>query len=250
MKAYFINLLIHFTYCVVVSAQSPGGPLVESWNGRYSGTVGAVHSILTLQQHDQRVEGTIDAEGYIYNLSGTLAHGKFDGELTDPQTRGRMKCDGSHREGTIVLTVHDAGTGQSFSMTFSKGTPAGNVAGPGRDSGTGNTYPAGRDPGLIGSWLYTESYSSGDYSFASQWRLIVNADGTYLYGDAKIAGGGSGVSASSGGGGYTRGQWKTENSTIYINEGNGWQPYAGYYLEGNSMLLKFSDGNKQVWKRN
>lgn len=247
MKAYLISLLIHFTYCVV-SAQPPGGPLVETWSGRYSGAVGAVHSILTLQQQDQRVDGTIDAEGYIYNLSGILANGKFDGELTDPQTRGRMKCEGSYRDGTIELTVRDAGTGQSFSMTFSKNAPAGNAEGPGPDGRTGN--PTERDPGLIGNWLYTESYSSGDYSFASQWRLIVNADGTYLYGDAKVAGGGSGVSGTSGGGSYTRGQWKTKNNTIYINEGNGWQPYAGYYLEGNSMLMKFSDGNKQVWKRN
>src|SRR5690606_11283005 len=249
MKAYLFILLIPVTYCIV-SAQSPGGPLVESWNGKYSGIVGGVPSILTLKQHDLRVEGTIDAGGYVYNLSGTLANGMFDGELTDPQTRGRMECEGSSRKGTIKLTVRDAGTGQAFQMTFSKNAPAANVAGPGRDSGTSNTYPAERDPGLIGSWLYTESYSSGDYSFASQWRLIVNADGTYLDGDAKVAGGGSGVSGTSGGGDYTRGQWKTTNNTIFINEGNGWQPYAGYYLEGNSMLMKFSDGNKQVWKRN
>jgi hypothetical protein len=77
----------------------------------------------------------------------------------------------------------------------------------------------------------------------------VNADGTYLYGDAKVAGGGPGVSGQSGGGDYTRGQWKTQNQTIYINEGSGWQPYAGYYIEGNSVLMKFADGSKQVWKR-
>ena len=54
---------------------------------------------------------------------------------------------------------------------------------------------------------------------------------------------------SSGGGDMTRGQWKTSNQTIYINEGYGWQPYATYVTDGGSLLMKFGDGSKQLWKR-
>ena len=94
------------------------------------------------------------------------------------------------------------------------------------------------------------SYSSGEYGFASQWKMLVNADGTYLYGDGRVVGGGPGIGGDTGGGGdVTRGQWRTQNGVIYTNEGYGWQPYAGYYVEGASLMLKFGDGSKQVWKR-
>jgi len=54
---------------------------------------------------------------------------------------------------------------------------------------------------------------------------------------------------NSGGGDVTRGQWRTQNGVIYINEGYGWEAYSGHYVEGNSMLLKFDDGSKQLWER-
>jgi len=229
------------------------GPLMNSvtgstWNGTYYGDIGGTKSSLTLQQQNTTVQGRIDAGGYIYNLSGILTNEQLDGELVDPQTQGRMACKGSLQQGVIHLTLNDPQTGQSIRMSFSNNP--GDATGTGSMNGDVSTsVNTERDPNLIGNWLYSESYTSGSYSFASQWRLIVNADGTYLYGDAKMAGGGPGSSGQSGGGDYTRGQWKTQNKTIYINEGYGWQPYAGYYIEGNSMLMKFEDGSKQVWKR-
>jgi hypothetical protein len=236
--------------------ENPGqlaGPLMNSgnettWSGIYYGNIGGTSSTLSLQQQDNTVQGKIDAGGYIYSLTGNLNNNQLEGILVDSQTQGSMKCKGSIQAGTINLVVNNQNNGQSFQITFSKNPENTNVANDmtSDKSGPGNVE---RDPGLIGNWLYTDSYTSGDYSFASQWRLIVNADGTYLYGDAKVAGGGPGVSGQSGGGDYTRGQWKTQNQTIYINEGSGWQPYAGYYIEGNSVLMKFADGSKQVWKR-
>ncbi len=220
----------------------------QSIEGKYFGKIGETKSILTLQQQGNNVTGKIDAGGYIYNLSGNLSNNQLEGDLVDPQTQGRMNCTGSFQKGVINLTVSNHNNGQSFQMTFSKNQGDDNVSGSMNGDIT-NSTTIERDPNLVGNWLYSDSYTSGDYSFASQWRLIVNADGTYLYGDAKMAGGGPGVSGQSGGGDYTRGQWKTENKTIYINEGYGWQPYAGYYIEGNSMLMKFADGSKQVWKR-
>jgi hypothetical protein len=229
------------------------GPLVNpstefSWSGTYIGNIMGTSSSLTVQQEGKTIQGRIDADGYIYQVTGSAKGNQFDGELLDPQTQGRMPCMGFLENEKISLTIGDAQSGQAIQLAFSKTE----VIGTATDSHMGNDDGAvstERDPNLVGNWLYSESYTSGSYSFASQWRLIVNADGTYLYGDAKMAGGGPGTSAQSGGGDYTRGQWKTQNKTIYINEGYGWQPYAGYYIEGNSMLMKFADGSKQVWKR-
>lgn len=214
----------------------------------YYGNMNSTEAVMTLNKGEDGVQGKIDAGGYLYHINGKIIEGRLEGELIDPHTQARMVCNGKIADGEVRLNLSYPNSSQSADLVFYREREKVQVDA----SAGGNSGAAGdgeRDPALIGNWLYSDSYTSGDYGFVSQWRLIVNSDGTYLYGDAKLAGGGPGTSASSEGGGYTRGQWKTQNKTIFINEGNGWQPYAGYYIEGNSMLMKFSDGSKQVWKR-
>ena len=232
-----------------------GRPLMSSDNdsarsGTYYGNLNGTKLILSLNHEGTRYSGKIDADGYIYSIKGNLEGNVLNGDLIDLQTKGRMVCKGSIENGILNLTMSDISSGQSFQLIFSKNkaianethsTLSGNVS-------TSSEYVE-RDPNLIGNWLYSSSYTSGEFGFTTQYRLMINSDGTYLYGDAKMAGGGPASSVSSEGGGYTQGQWKTQNKTIYINEGSGWQSYAGYYVEGNSMLMKFSDGSKQLWER-
>ena len=229
-------------------SNSYGGPLamagsLNRWNGTYYGDIKGTSATLILTQDGSSVTGKIDASGYFYNISGTSTDSQFLGELIDPQTQGKMSCSGTMQKDQVSLVIKDPTSGQSFTLNFSKTNPG--------ISSQSNNQAAGveRDSNLIGNWLYSDSYTNGDFSFTTQYRLIVNPDGTYLYGDAKMAGGGPGVSGISEGGGYTKGQWKTQNKIIHINEGYGWQPYAKYYVEGNSMMMTFSDGSKQVWKR-
>jgi hypothetical protein len=79
--------------------------------------------------------------------------------------------------------------------------------------------------------------------------MQINADGTYRYGDGQVMGGNSDLSFDSGQGSASTGQWKTQGRVVYINEGYGWQPYANYIVDNNSMLFKFTDGSKQLWER-
>ena len=233
-----------------ISANKQGGSLTalnsknsSAWDGTYYGDINGTTATLTLDQQGQTVSGKIDAGGYIYNISGSLSNDQFTGQLSDPQTQGKMACDGSMQNDQVSLTIKDYNSGQLYTLVFSKNKSNTSV------HPKSNSAGIERDPNLIGNWLYSNSYTSGDFGFTTQYRLIINLDGSYLYGDAKMAGGGPASSVSSEGGGYTKGQWKTQNKTIYINEGSGWQAYAGYYVEGNSMLMKFSDGSKQVWER-
>jgi hypothetical protein len=230
-------------------SNSYGGPLAstvttDGWSGTYYGDINGTSATLNLNQEGPSISGQIDASGYIYNLSGKSENQQFLGELFDPQTQGKMSGTGTIQDDEVSLVIKDPTSGQSFTLNFSKTNPGG-------ISSQSNNQAAGveRDPNLIGNWIYSDSYTSGDFGFTTQYRLIVNPDGTYLYGDAKMAGGGPGVGGISEGGGYTKGQWKTQNKIIHINEGYGWQPYAKYYVEGNSMMMTFSDGSKQVWKR-
>ena len=224
-----------------------GGP-AQGWSGTYNGNISGTPAIMTLQQNGNQLNGQIDAGGYIYILKGTANDNKSEGQVTDPQTQGVMAYQGTLDDTKIDLVL--SANGAQLQLQFSKGGNPGTSGQPfsqGSNAGTANSEQL--DQRLVGNWLYSESYTSDGFSFASQWRMIVNADGTYLYGDAKVAGGGGGVTGSSGGGEMTRSKWKTENGIIYIDEGYGWQPYAKYYLEGNSLMLTLGDGKRQVWKR-
>ena len=106
--------------------------------------------------------------------------------------------------------------------------------------------PGNLDQRLAGLWRYTESYVSGSFSGAAQWKMQINADGTYLYGDGQFSGGGAQVSP-------VRveamamlvvGKWKTEGKVIYVDEGYGWQPYARYYVEGYDLMFTFENGKR------
>ncbi|MEJ2615088.1 MAG: hypothetical protein P8Z35_09020 [Ignavibacteriaceae bacterium] len=109
-----------------------------------------------------------------------------------------------------------------------------------------------QDPILIGLWRYSKSYTSGGFSMVSEKYMEIRADGTYSYGNGRVVGGGNSGSFDSGGGGdFLTGKWCTENRIIYIDENSSgdWIPYSGYYVEGNSLLLKFNNGSKEIWHR-
>ena len=108
------------------------------------------------------------------------------------------------------------------------------------------------DPMLVGLWRNSNSYTSGDFGMVSEKYLEIRPDGTYSYGNGRVIGGGNAGSFDSGrGGDVITGKWRTENRIIYIDEnGTGnWLPYSGYYVEGNSLLLKFGNGSKEIWHR-
>lgn len=109
-----------------------------------------------------------------------------------------------------------------------------------------------RDPALVGIWHYSDSYTSGDFSMATEKYMEVRYDGTYSYGNGRVIGGGDAGSFDSGNDGsdVLTGKWRTENGIIYIDEGYGnWIPYCGYYVEGDKLLLKFDNGEKELWYR-
>ncbi len=117
---------------------------------------------------------------------------------------------------------------------------------------TAMTHSEEKDPRLVGHWRHTESRMSGDFSMASDTHVVLEVNGTYRYWSGGMAGGGSAGSFSSGSSGNVdTGAWKTANKIVYIKEAGDtqWQPYARYYVDHDSMLLKFNNGSKQLWYR-
>ncbi|PHN01656.1 hypothetical protein [Flavilitoribacter nigricans] len=233
-----------------------GGPLsgaepgpAANWNGTFNGNIMGTATTMNLQLDGSRLNGTVDAGGYRYNLQGTTNGNRSQGKFSDPQTQGFFDYTAVLNGQQLDLTLQNPTNGQSQQIVFTRSS-AGSIS-PGNNPAQPNAAPpASRDSRLVGSWNYTDSYTSGEYSFATQWKLIINPDGSYIYGDGRVIGGGGGISGDSGSGGdVVRGQWKTENGIIHINTGAGWQAYARYTTNGQSMLMQFGDGSKQLWKR-
>ena len=122
----------------------------------------------------------------------------------------------------------------------------------GRNAPCTSRAPAAEiDPALVGHWRKTDSYTSGDFSAASETNIALLADGTYRYGASKLYGGGDAGSFGSEGGGGAQGRWRTANRILYVFDAASgqWSAYARYYVEGNSALLTYGNGKKEVWER-
>ena len=236
-------------------------PSSQGYQGTFSGNINGTPATMSLQAQGNQFSGNINAGGYMYNIQGRANGIQAQGTLFDPQTQAQMAFNASLNEPNLILNIqaqNNFGQIQQFSLQFSRGAQGGesqyhqqggNTA---QNQGYGNQSTANdgkqRDPRLVGNWIQSDSYTSGDYSFASQRKLIVMANGIFYEGDSQMAGGGPGVSGSTGpGSAYQQGQWYTQGNILYANSGQGWIALAKYYVEAGRMMFTFGDGSKQIW---
>ncbi len=222
------------------------------WAGRYEGYLEQSRTTLTIEEEAGRISGKIvDDTGYTYLIEAGITGAEARGQLQDPAAGGTMeleaRLDGDAMQMNLYRNLFGLRMAE-IQIAYQRAGEGGEIA-PAAPAATG-AVPVDLDARLVGTWRYSTSYVSGDFSVASEYTLIARADGTYLYGDGRVAGGGNAGSFDSGGGaGYTAGQWKTANRQIFLNEGYGWQYYANYACDGARMMLTFQNGNKQVWQR-
>lgn len=222
------------------------------WSDTFSGSINGTPSILKLRLSGNQLEGSIDAGGYIYNIKGTINDMQSQGTVKDIKTGGTMNYIANLKGNNLSMNLiveNQFGELSQVPLQFTRGERGQSDPSMGtKPSGAGQNVQ--RDQNLVGGWRHTESYTSGEFSMVSEWYMNIYKNGSYTYGDGQVAGGDDGYSFDSGqDGSSSRGEWKTENAIIYINEGAGWQPYAGYYVAGNSLMFKFNDGSKQLWER-
>jgi len=225
----------------------------SDWTGTYEGYLNGSRTTLTLDDQGGAFTAQIvDDTGYTYNLKGTIQGDNATGELHDPAAGGTIALEAARQADSINMKLYQTFLEMRVSeidITYTRA--AGDSTG--ATTTAANTAPAPAadlDARLVGTWRYTSTYVSGDFSVASDYTMIVNADGTYQYGDARIAGGGSSGTFDSGSGGdVTTGRVMTQNKQLFVDEGYGWQFYANYMCDGAILLLTFQNGNKQIWER-
>ena len=225
---------------------------LSDWNGTFSGSIMGVDASLKGTLQGDQWKATINASGYLIELIGTVIDMECKGNANDPKTHTTTPFTASYAHNSITLHITDinpiTGLVENMEFIFVKTTTQEAV-------GTAITKsitlePTTRDDRLQGLWRYTESYVSGEYSFATDYFMQLKSNGVILVTDGRTAGGGPTSSLDTGDGDTQEGQWKTENKILFTKiTGGQWQVYARYSIDGNHMMLMFENGNKQVWER-
>lgn len=217
----------------------------------YHGTINGVMCTMQLNIQGNNLSGEItDNTGYQYTLLGQVEGVQMQGKMTDTGTKNQFDFQASKNGSNIsmlVLIPNQYGQMQQINLQFTKGKPPVQ-----NQTGVTGTTNSQIDKHLVGAWSHSSSSTSGSFGMTSSVSMQLNPDGTYFYGNGRVTVSGASSFGDTGqnGSGNT-GKWKIQNKTIFITEGqsNQWYPFAGYYLEGYKLLLKFADGSKQIWYR-
>jgi hypothetical protein len=233
--------------------------IAGAWRGDFQGTPAS----LQLKRQADAFTGHMLVGTYPYELELLGPPDALQGWLSDPSQGGRVPVQASLQGQTLRLMLYLQGPGQApLSMALQRGGAApGPAAGggsasvpPGPSGAPGamaSSMPGGAiDPALVGTWVHSESYTSGTFSAARQEVVTLTADGRVIQGAGRVIGGGDAGSFDSGGGqgGQQVAWWSTANRVLYLNEGAGWVALGGYFVDGGSALIKGASGNK-LWRR-
>lgn len=156
--------------------------------------------------------------------------------------------DGRAVRATAHVTLHDGiavglfGVGEEAAMQRRGDLPE-------RVFRAARFAPPERNPGLVGAWSYTDSYSDpgAGFSMAMQHTVNLRADGRYTQ-RSRVAGGTDAVTGASGGEG-SGGRWYADRETIILVGDEGDVTQVGYTLSGGRLMTTDPSGARQVWSR-
>lgn len=153
------------------------------------------------------------------------------------------------QEFQFLLEIDEAGLDFNFGLDDNYGTTA-RFYQEGMEVPRESASQDNIDPGMIGVWRRTDSYSDpiSGFSYVIEETLALHGDGTLQF-SSKSAGGNSGVTGSTPGQ-QLKGYWKTENKTLFTGDypTGPWMNNGAYLVDASTMMLKQPGGNK-LWNR-
>ena len=204
---------------------------------------------LELIFNDGKITGTYsEAEnpGATYDIEAAVIDKKIKGTMIDPNGLLNIKftCQGI-TEGGLYFLLDDpllnalipdmVFTPIQFSTATDQQPPAGN---------------SGFDKRVIGKWVHTSRYSSGDFwSTSSETMIISAAESVTIYDKVVSANTDDSYAKSSPGKLIGTAKLITRNGSLYSVHPETKQEVfiAKYTIEGNKMLTIAADGEKQLW---
>ncbi|MCV6614904.1 MAG: hypothetical protein OIF35_07995 [Cellvibrionaceae bacterium] len=212
----------------------------QQWYGQLQGqTVQA-----GLMASAGQLSGWVSVQGYRYQLHTQGQGGSYQGVVID-QAGGQIPALVSQQGNVLQLKVYTNGP---------QAMPLSVQLRPAALQQHSQASPAGQlDPALIGRWVYSESYSSGEHGFGYQNWVQLDGNG-FVFSAEQSFGGGPGVNVIGGQQPGSAARWQVQVAAngdrhLYINEGGGWQLYGRYYIEAGRMLITLANGEKEFWRR-
>ena len=227
------------------------GQDANAWSGKFEGTIIGINATITAQAIGPDWTADVNASGYPFKLSGLIVDNSCSGTMSDPQTGAESGFAAFMEGSTLNIIIRDINpnTGNIEDMQFAF-LKTGNASGALSKAVAVTVMAEGVDQALVGTWRYTDTYVSGDFSVATDYFMQFDLDGRAYVTDGRTAGGNFNASFDSGAGDVHQATWKAENKVLYFNDGtSGWQSYATYYAEPYRMMLTYANGKKQVWEK-
>lgn len=211
-------------------------PIIENWVGSYYGIVDGKQAQLTIKAENDKLVGEVNAEGYYYQFTATANDDIVTGYINNIQTGESLLMSARKNENNeIIVSVEGA------YYIFSSEEP--------ENTHQASTVKGKLDAKLIGSWRYTEVNNTNDFSVATDYFLMLNKEGTFVYKIGESDGEGDAGNFSSGSNESHNGNWKSIHNAIYLQEAEEWKLFAKYSIDGNLLLLEFENGQKQTWNK-
>jgi hypothetical protein len=235
-----------------IDKEEPNPPEVVGFGGNFTGKVEGIAISAKMDVQGDALSGVIDVGGEKFKLKGKVDGNKATGRIRDPQNGGdRMKFRGKLNGKSLVLTIKVPDTPGMVLRFKRRGSVATGARTNSKAAATSKEEGSSHNPALVGTWSKTTSMGSGGASFSSKEYMRVFRNGRYQVGAGQAVAGGAGWSMGSDNGVEITGsgKWKTQGTTVLINEGSGWQAIARFYVEGNRLMFTLGDGSRQVWHR-
>lgn len=255
LKILFVSILI--SSCNPSQSQDSKPPNI--FTGKYEGAVENTTATLRLWAEKEMVSGIFALENQTFTVNATSNAHTFAGEIVDDKSGSFHKIAGQIKGGTLFMQItFPEYNYQVVEIVLKPANDLIQVAQIQKSAQDKLTYQPENlpgDPALVGKWRFTEVLSSGSgefyASFATDYFLRINSDGTAVSWTGQSAGGGDSMTIEGRyGSDIEEFGWYTRANQFYIVDPSHKEADKSitYYAESNRILLSNGD-NKRLFQR-
>lgn len=255
LKILFVSILI--SSCNPSQSQDSKPPNI--FTGKYEGAVENTTATLRLWAEKEMVSGIFALENQTFTVNATSNAHTFAGEIVDDKSGSFHKIAGQIKGGTLFMQItFPEYNYQVVEIVLKPANDLIQVAQIQKSAQDKLTYQPENlpgDPALVGKWRFTEVLSSGSgefyASFATDYFLRINSDGTAVSWIGQSAGGGDSMTIEGDYGSdiYEFG-WYTKGDQFFMIDPNDKDAKQSvrYFAEPSRMMMSIGD-NKRLYER-
>lgn len=244
MKKYFLFSLLIFTMCKSRSGES------SYFDGRYKGEHGKSKLTADLEEDGNRLTGQLIIDGKKASLNGKIKETSSTGTLKDRESGEVFDYDLEldNDKLTFRLSSRDDERKKVKLILYREDDRPSSEDREPRGKAKKKSKAMERNSDLVGLWKNSEVLGSGEMSFATEYFMELNEDGTMSAWTGQSAG--SGMSMDSDEANASRGEWYTDGDKLYfVDPATRQEDYTLYEVSNSGLLLHNGGREKKVYRR-